>query len=661
VATIGKQQPTDGPLYSVGCIQGENLEFLELKVDISKEREGLLFLIDTGADISILKGNKLMGSTEFGPSGRVKVRCVDGSTIDTHGVIKATVRFGRQAVSHNFQLVGKQVDIPCDGILGRDFFNDTKGLICYKTRAVLVNGERCNMVGSPERLREKGGVGPRVCRIRLPPRTENIVRVPVAPGSAPMGMVQRLELQEGVILAATLTKVVGGYAIASMVNTTETEVEVPEPTVNLEEVELGEEINESTGFESLDRERNVQNQLRLDHLNSEESRSLIEACSEFADVFYLPGDKLSSTDAAQHNIRVEPGTEPINTRPYRLPEAQKGEVQKQVEKLLNEGVIEESNSPWNSPILVIPKKADASGQPKFRIVVDYRKLNDKTVGDAYPLPDITEILDQLGQAKYFSCLDLAMGYHQITMNPKDVDKTSFSTNEGHWAYKRMPFGLKTAPATFQRMMNTALSGLIGTRCFLYLDDLVIYASSLVDHYRKLRGVFKRLRKHRLKLQPDKCEFLRKEVTFLGHKISEKGIEPDNSKVEAIENFPRPTTAKKLKSFLGLVGYYRRFVTRFSAIAAPLHKLLKDTKYVWSDEQEHALHALKRRLISRPILQYQNFSEEFILTTDASNDGAGAVLSQGKIGRDLPIAFASRKISRPEKNYSTIEWELAAIV
>jgi hypothetical protein len=179
-----------------------------------------------------------------------------------------------------------------------------------------------------------------------------------------------------------------------------------------------------------------------------------------------------------------------------------------VKKLLQEGIIEESISPWNSPILVVPKKIDASGEQKFRLVVDYSKLNKKTVGNAYPLPDITDILDQLGQAKYFSSLDLAMGYHQIDMDPSDVDKRAFSTKEGHWVYKRMPFGLKTAPATFQRMMNNMLSGLTGTRCFVFLD-IVLYANSLVDHDRTLRDVFKRLRKYNLTLQPDKCEFLGK--------------------------------------------------------------------------------------------------------------------------------------------------------
>jgi hypothetical protein len=188
------------------------------------------------------------------------------------------------------------------------------------------------------------------------------------------------------------------------------------------------------------------------------------------------------------------------------------------------------------------------------------------------------------------------------MDPRDIEKTAFSTKEGHWAYRRMPFGLKTAPATFQRMMNTVLSGLTGSRCFVFLDDIVIYANSLVDYDRKLREVFRRLRKHNLKLQPDKCEFLRKEVIFLGHKISEQRVEPDDRKVEAIKNFPNPKTAKQLKSFLGLAGYYRRFIPQFSKIATPLHKLLKkDAKYVWEEDQEAAFRTLKHKLMSQPIL------------------------------------------------------------
>jgi len=255
-----------------------------------------------------------------------------------------------------------------------------------------------------------------------------------------------------------------------------------------------------------------------------------------------------------------------------------------------------------------------------------------------------------------------MGYHQIDMEPSDIDKTGFSTKEGHWAYKRMPFGLKTAPATFQNTMNNVLSGSTGTRCYVFLDDIVLYINSLVDHDRKFIDVFKRLIKHNLKLQPDKCEFLGKDVIYLGHKILEHGVEPDVRKIEVIKNFPTPKTTKQLKSFLGLVGYYRRFVPQFSKIASPFHRLLKsNARYVWEESQEVAFQALKQKLMSQPILQYPDFSREFILFTDAANEGAGAVLSQEQIGKDLPIAYASRKFNKAERNYSTVQNELAASV
>ena len=197
-----------------------------------------------------------------------------------------------------------------------------------------------------------------------------------------------------------------------------------------------------------------------------------------------------------------------------------------MKQLLEDGIITKSDSAWNSPLLVVTKKVGPDGKRKWRLVAEFRKFNEKTVGYAYPLPDITEILDQLGQSKCFTCVDMVMGYHQIELAPGEGPKTAFSTKQGHWEYRRLPFGLKTAPATFQKLMNSVLSGLTGTRCFVYLDDIVIYARSLADHNTKLREVLDRLRMHKLILQPDKCEFLRKEVNYLGHQITEAGVRPE---------------------------------------------------------------------------------------------------------------------------------------
>ena len=289
-------------------------------------------------------------------------------------------------------------------------------------------------------------------------------------------------------------------------------------------------------------------------------------------------------------------------------------------------------------------------------------MNEDTIGDAYPIPHISDILDQLGNSKYFTTLDLASGYHQIEMHPKDAQKTAFSVPHGHYEFTRMPFGLKNAPSTFQRLMNTILSGLQGTRCLVYLDDIIIFADSLESHNKKLLDIFKRLRESGLKIKPSKCEFLRREVMYLGHKISEKGAEPDESKIEAVMKFPQPKSARDIKSFLGLAGYYRRFIENFSSKALPLTQLLrKDSLFAWGTDQEESFNILKECLTKNPILSFPNFEKPFNVTTDASNFALGAVLSQGDYPNDLPISYASRSLNVHEINYSTIEKELLAIV
>ena len=309
-----------------------------------------------------------------------------------------------------------------------------------------------------------------------------------------------------------------------------------------------------------------------------------------------------------------------------------------------------------------PRQDQDQSQKSRNLVLCITKLNEQTVGDAYPIPNNSDILDQLGHSTYFTTLYLASGYHQIEMHPRDTEKTAFSVPLGHYEFTRMPFGLKNAPSTFQRLMNSVLSGLQGTRCLVYLDDIVIFADSLETHNKKLIEIFKRLREFDLKLKPSKCEFLRKEVIYLGHKISEMGAQPDESKLDAVRSFPRPKTVKNIKSFLGLAGYYRRFIKDFSKKALPLTSLLKkDASFQWSDKQEQAFEELKDCLTEQPILQFPDFERPFNVTTDASNFAIGAVLSQGDYPKDLPVAYASRCLNSAETNYSVIEKELLAIV
>jgi len=237
----------------------------------------------------------------------------------------------------------------------------------------------------------------------------------------------------------------------------------------------------------------LRNQLRLDHLNSKERASIVTICDEYKDIFHLPGDKLTRTSTIEHAI-LTPTIDPhraINLKPYRIPEVHKDEVQRQTEQMLADGVIQPSTSPWNSPILVVPKKTDASGKVKWRVVVDFRKLNDVTIGDSFPIPVISDVLNSMGNSKYFSTVDCASGFWQIPLRVEDRPKTAFSTNNGHFEYKSMPFGLKGAPATFQRLMSTVLSGMQGLKCLIYLDDITVFGETLQVH-NKLRDIFARL-------------------------------------------------------------------------------------------------------------------------------------------------------------------------
>jgi hypothetical protein len=321
--------------------------------------------------------------------------------------------------------------------------------------------------------------------------------------------------------------------------------------------------------------------------------------------------------------------------------------------MLRDKIIRHSNSPWNSPIMLVRKKEDASKKQKWRLVVDFRQLSAVTVGDSYSLPLISEIFDALGKARYYTTADLASGFHQVLVREEDRAKTAFITQDGHFEFCAMPMGVTGAPSTFARMMCNIMSGLIGTKALVYLDDNVVYGASLQEHNERLMEVFDRLRLHSLHLQPDKCEFLRKEVCYLGHTITPDGVKPDEKKVETEKKFPVPTNTKQLKAFLGLTRHYRRFVPKFSHIAKPLHKLTcKNVPYVWGKEQDEAFQKRKHVLCKEPLLQYPDFGK-FIMECDASADGIGCVLSQGRIAKDLPIAYASRVLTRSERNYSTI--------
>ncbi|WZY70984.1 hypothetical protein YC2023_003224 [Brassica napus] len=374
--------------------------------------------------------------------------------------------------------------------------------------------------------------------------------------------------------------------------------------------------------------------------------------SKFRDVFQVPqGVPPDRSDPFM--IELEPGTAPLSKSPYRMAPAEMAELKKQLEELLDKGFIRPSSSPWGAPVLFVRKK-DGS----MRLCIDYRGLNRVTVKNKYPLPRIDELLDQLKGAKWFSKIDLASGYHQIPIEPNDIRKTAFRTRYGHYEFVVMPFGLTNAPAAFMKMMNSVFRDFLDEFVIIFIDDILIYSKDEESHKKHLRAVLERLREHKLYAKLSKCSFWQKSIGFLGHIVSDQGISVDPEKIRAIKDWPRPRSATEVRSFLGLAGYYRKFVKGFASLAQPMTRLTgKDVKFTWAEECEECFSALKNMLTSAPVLVLPEADQPYVVYTDASITGLGCVLTQhGKV-----IAYASRQLRKHEGNYPTHDLEMAAVV
>ncbi|KAL7292734.1 hypothetical protein TKK_0013856 [Trichogramma kaykai] len=303
-------------------------------------------------------------------------------------------------------------------------------------------------------------------------------------------------------------------------------------------------------YEGKDRVNKVLEALNLDEENSHDE--IINLIKEYEDVFHLKGEKLGTTDVIEHAIYTKDNA-PVNAKPYRFPHALKCELERQIMEMWEAGTIEPSGSPYRSNIFLVPKPADKNGKKRYRLVEDFRALNEKTIPDRYPLPNILDIIDQVGGAKYFSTLDLSNGFYQVLLKEEDRHKTAFSTEFGLFHFKKLPMGCSNAPATFQRAMDNAFRGMQQKEIFLCLDDAVIYGKTIEEHNDKLKRFFERARKHNLKLQPEKCVFCKEEVLYLGHILNGGGVKCDPKKLDAIKKFPTPKTVKNVRQFLGLAG------------------------------------------------------------------------------------------------------------
>ena len=379
----------------------------------------------------------------------------------------------------------------------------------------------------------------------------------------------------------------------------------------------------------------------------------IPVACEFEDVFPKEITELPPKREVEFAIDLMPGVGPISKAPYRMSPLELSELKNQIEELLEKKFIRPSVSPWGAPVLLVKKK-DGS----MRLCIDYRQLNKITIKNKYPLPRIDDLLDQLRGASVFSKIDLRSGYHQIRIKSEDIPKTAFRTRYGHYEYLVMPFGLTNAPAIFMDYMNRIFRPYLDKFVVVFIDDILIYSRTHKEHEEHLRIVLQTLREKQLYAKPEKCAFWMEEVQFLGHVISREGVAVDPSKIEAVLQWERPKTITEVRSFLGLAGYYRRFISGFSQLVLPLTRLTRKGKpFVWNIECEEAFQELKNKLTTAPVLTIPDPLGNFEVYSDASKNGLGCVLMQDK----KVIAYASRQLRPHEENYPTHDLELAAVV
>lgn len=669
----------------------ENAEKDDVYVHIPSDNAGnghFTLLIDSGADSSLIRADRVKNITEINTDIKHQVTGIFGGQSQTLGLVKITHKY-QPRLKFDMHLFRDDKYLSVDGVLGRDLmWNRT---ICDSIRKFITFFEHGN-------LREKIATLPlvlphgvthycRTTKATIQPRSVSILTVRISAPDIDV-VINQTELMPNVFVGGAIITVKNGIGYIPVSNATTELVKIksnkrlgfeiykPEDQLDLLEgddpqnqPELPKDDTEGvlrifnvTEMNAVVRAQMLGRFIETDiDLSEDEKLSLKRNFANCPYAFNLEGDRLTHTNKIRHKIPIIPGKAPINTKQYRLPQAHKEEIRKQVEKMLEQGIIAPSVSPWNAPIILVPKKSP-DGTRKWRLVVDFRKLNEITISQVFPLPRIDEILDQLGQNKYFTTLDLASGYYQVLLDDNDREKTAFSTDFQHYEFVRLPMGLKSAPFTFQRLMGNILSEVLGSDCFVYLDDIVVHARSLGEHEEKLHRVLQLLQDNNLKVNIEKCQFLKREVVYLGHKCSETGVLPDPKKVECVQTYPPPTNVKELQAFLGLANYYRKFIPHAAQIMLPLTNLLKKkVKFVWDENCQAAMNELKQAIINPPILSYPDFEKPFILTTDASNGALGAILSQGKEGEDLPIYFASRALSDTEKRYSTTEKECLAVV
>ena len=617
-------------------------------------------LIDTGATLTLVSTKVWDTIKDTKPLDNFDSNIVSASGNKLNTMGKTRVCFDINDTNYAIDAVIAEMDV--DVILGLDF------MIAHSVK-VDVEGLIINLNGKPCSVTRAGKIGcNRVVvseQVVVPGRSEIILPGRMEDWNGQLDQIGVLEPTESFVtsssgmVARTLVKAGEQVPVRCANFSNEPKILYPGTNIaNFSPVQVVREAETQKPIPSQNLPKHLTELYERSSagMSSAQKKQIANLLRKYDNTFSSADSDLGRTGIIKHRIPTGDAS-PIKQPMRRVPVHMQEEVNKQLDTMLENNIIQPSKSPWASGIVLVKKK---DGTKRF--CIDYRRLNDVTMKDAYPLPRIDESLDQLSGSKWFSCLDLSAGYWQVEVDPEDKQKTAFSTRRGLFEYNVMPFGLCNAPATFERLMETVLSGLHWQICLIYLDDIIIFGKTFGDMINNLEMVLQRFEMAGLKLRPQKCQLFQKEVEFLGHIINESGVNTDPKKIECIAEWPIPRNVREVRSFLGLCGYYRRFIANYSHIAKPLTRLTeKDYKFNWTEECSEAFNSLKQMLITAPILAHPDFSKPFILDTDASDQAIGAVLAQRFDNKERVVAYASRTLTKTERKYCVTRKELLALV
>ena len=669
-----------------------------IQVNIGKQT--CLGLIDSGATISCVSEHiyrRSFKNVEIMPSSFAHIVGVCGEVHKVLGQVTLPFRIDGVVLEHTFQLFEK-LHQPL--ILGMDFLKQNKakidleqGTMSFKTgkgtKSTACEDEEPTVchISMGQNTKTCVGLVRTVSSVVLEPQAECTLPVKIALSSNSGSLVDSAVLlepsaslnQEGLVGGKCLSAIGEGSGAYRVLNPTNFPVYLKEnfviatshlideenitqvtdhddiPSVNLTDTSL--ENDSEMHYENIAKDLG----LNLDHseLSDEQKRKLYRFLGRNRDIFAKDSSELGEAKFHSHVIHTKT-EKPVSKPPYRQTPKMRAETERLTNEMLENGIIRESNSPWHSPVVLVKKP-----NGEYRFAIDYRELNKITEPISFPIPTLDEVFDTLADsnAQIFSLCDLRSGFHQVPLCPSTAEKASFITHQGIFTPNRLAFGLRNSPSCFQNLMSRCLKDLNWKIALVYIDDILIFSQNFDQHLDHLGQVFQNLRAANLRIHPGKCKFAAREVKYLGHILSPKGIKVDPSKYSAIETYPVPKNVKNVRAFLGLAQFYRKYIKSFAQIALPLNKLLrKDVKFEWTEECNQAFLTLKKALITAPVLAFAQFDKPFILAVDASDESIGFVLSQlDSEGKEHPIAYGGRALRNEELRWHITDKEGLALV